>query len=56
MPGRDMINKLGIIFNFDNKTSTWQEVSISMISPNCAAKEFIVMKESRPVRNASKNI
>ena len=27
---RDILHKQGIIFNFENKTITWQEVSISM--------------------------
>ena len=26
--GRDKLHKLGIIFNFENKTISWQEVSI----------------------------
>ena len=26
--GRDTLHKLGIIFNFENTTITWQEVSI----------------------------
>ena len=51
--GRDILHELGIIFNFKNKTITWQEVSISMKSPNYTAKEFFVIKESRPVRIAS---
>ena len=38
--GRDMLHELGIIFNFKNKTITWQEVSISMKPPNFMAKEF----------------
>jgi len=54
--GRDILHELGIIFNFENKTITWQEVSISMKPPNCTAKEFFVIKESRPVRNATKRI
>ena len=44
------------IFNFENKTITWQEVSISMKPPNCTTKEFFVIKESRPVRNVTKRI
>ena len=51
--GRDILHKLGIIFNFENKTITWQKVSISMKPPHCTAKDFFVMKESRPVRNAT---
>ena len=45
---RDILHKLGITFNFKNKTITWQEVSISMKLPNCTAKEIFVMKESHP--------
>ena len=52
--GRDILHERGIIFNFENKTITWQEVSISMKLTNCTAKEFFVIKESRPVRNATK--
>ena len=33
--GRDILHELGIIFNFKNKTITWQEVSILMKLPNC---------------------
>ena len=44
----DIIHELGIIFNFENKTIAWQEVLISMKSPNCPAKEFFVIKESFP--------
>ena len=51
--GRDILHKLGTIFNFENKTITWQEVSISMKPPNCTTKEFYVIKESHPVRNAT---
>ena len=36
--GKDILNKLGIIFTFENKTINWQEVSISMKPPNCLAK------------------
>ena len=54
--GRDILHELGIIFNFQNKTITWQEVSISMNPPNCTAKEFFATKESCPVRIASKRI
>ena len=53
---KDILHKLGIIFNFKNKTINWQEVSISMKSPNCTAKEFFIIKKSRPVRNATKSI
>ena len=48
---RDILNKIELIYNFKNKTITWQENSISMKLPNCMAKEFFVIKESRPVRN-----
>ena len=51
---RNILHKLGIIFNFENKTITWQEVSISMKTPNCTAKKFFVIKESRPVRIVTK--
>ena len=54
--GSDMLHKLGKISNFENKTNTWQEVSILMKPPNCMAKEFFVIKECRPVRNTSKRI
>ena len=37
--GRDILHVLGIIFNFENKTITWQEVSISMKPPNCTANK-----------------
>ena len=43
--GRDILHGLGIIFNFKNKTITWQEVSISIKPPNCTEKEFFVIKE-----------
>ena len=33
-----------------------QEVSISMKEPNCTAKEFFAIKESRPVTIATKRI
>ena len=51
--GRDTIlHKLGIIFNFENKM---QEVlTISMKPPNYMTKEFFLIKESRPVRIATK--
>ena len=54
--GRNILHELRIIFNFKNKTTTWQEVSISMKPPNCTVKEFIVIKESLPIRNANKSI
>ena len=54
--GRNILHKLGIIFNFENKIITWQEASISTNLPNCTVKEFFVIIESRPVRNATKRI
>ena len=48
VPGKYALHELGIIFNFENKTITWQEVSISMKPPNCMAKEFFIIKESHP--------
>ena len=54
--GWDLLHKLGMIFNFQNKIITWQEVSISMKPPNCMKKEFFVIKESRPHRKANKRI
>ena len=51
--GRDIIQDL---FFFKNKTITWQAVSISMKPPNCAAKEFFLIKESCPVQNITKRI
>ena len=52
--GSDILHKLGIIFNFENKSITWQEVFILMKPPNCTAKEFFVIKESCLVRIATK--
>ena len=54
--GRDILHKLGIIFNFENKTIIWQEVSISMKPPNCTAKEFFEIKVSRQFQNSNKSI
>ena len=54
--GRNILNKLGIIFNFKNQTITWQEVLISVKPPNCTAKQFFEIKEIIPVRNATKTI
>ena len=54
--GRDILHILGIVFNFENKKITWQESSISIIPPNYTAKEFFAIKESRPVRIATKKI
>ena len=50
------MNSLGIIFDFENKTITWQEVSIPMKPPNCTVKEFFVIKKSRPVQSTTKKI
>ena len=50
----DILHKLGIIFNFENKTITWQDVSILMKPPNCTAKEFLEIKQSCPVRIATR--
>ena len=44
--GRVILYDLGMILNFENKTISWQEVSISTKPPNCTAKEFFVIKES----------
>ena len=52
--GTDISHKQGLNFNFENKTITWQEVSISMKPQNCLAKEVFVIKESRPISNATK--
>ena len=38
--GRGIVHELGIIFNVKNKTTTWQEVSISIKPPNSTAKFF----------------
>ena len=55
--GKHVLHQLGIILNFENdKTITWPEVSISMITSNGRAKEFFVIKESRPVGNVTKRI
>ena len=54
--GSNILHELGIIFNFENKTIIWQEVSISMKPPNFTAKEFFAIKESCPVRNTTKRI
>ena len=54
--GRNILYALGIVFNFENKTITWQEVSIPMKPPDCNAKEFFVIKESSPVKQATKRI
>ena len=38
--GMDILHELGLILCFENKTITWQEVSISMKPPNCTANEY----------------
>ena len=53
---KDILHKLGIIFNFENKTITWHWDSISMKTSNCRAKEFFEIKENCPVRNATKQL
>ena len=52
--GRDILHKLGIIFKFENKTITWQDVL--MKPPNCTANNFFVIKESCPIQNTTKRI
>ena len=54
--GRDVIHKLGIIYNFENTTITWQEVSTSIKLTTYTKKEFFVIKENMPVRIANKRI
>ena len=54
--GRGILHKLGTILSFENKTITWQEVSISMKPPNCTAKEFSVIKESLTLKIPTKHI
>ena len=54
--GRDRLHELGIIFNCANETVTWQKILISIKFPNLTAKEFFVIKESRPVWNTTKRI
>ena len=54
--GRDILHKLGIVFNSKNKATTWQEDSISMKAQNSMAEEFFVIKESRPDRITTKKI
>ena len=39
--GGDILHELSIMFNFENKTTTWQDVSISMKPPNGTAKESL---------------
>ena len=54
--GRDVLHKLGIILNFENKIITWQEDSISMKPPNCTAKEFFVIKIKQMLDSKYKKI
>ena len=44
------------IFYFENKTLTWQEISISMKPPNDIAKEYFVRKENHQVQNTTDSI
>ena len=53
---RSILHDFGIIFNFHNLPLTWQQDSLSMKPPHCTAKEFFVIKESRPVGNTTKCI
>ena len=39
--GRDILHKIGITFNFQKKTITWQEVSISMNSHYLNEKKIL---------------
>ena len=56
--GRDILHELDIVFNFENKTVTWHEVSIPMILPNCTTTEevFVIKEQSCPVKQATKRI
>ena len=54
--GRDKLHDQGIIFHFKNKTTTWQEVSMSTKPSNHTAKEFFVIKESCSAQNPTKTI
>ena len=51
--GRDILYELGLIFKFEYKSITLQEISISMKPPNCTEKAIFVIKESCPVKNAT---
>ena len=51
---RKILHQLDIIFNFENKIITWQEVSISMTPPNCMAKEFFA-KSIKQILDAKNN-
>ena len=46
--GRDIQHKLGIIFNFKNKTITWQEVSISMKPTKLHEKRILRNQRKSP--------
>ena len=39
--GRDILHKLGIIFNFENETITWQEDSIAINHQNVQQKNSL---------------
>ena len=54
--GRNIVDELGIVYNFEKKTVPWQEVSISLKPPDCTAKKLFVIKESRPVKLSTKRI
>ena len=54
--GENILHELSIIFQFKNKTITWQEVSIFMKPPKCMVKEFFVIKESSPVKTVMQRI
>ena len=53
---RDILHKLGIVFNFKNNTVTWQEVSIPMKPPNKTVNKYLVIKENLPVQLVTKRI
>ena len=44
--GRDILDELGIIFNFKIITTTWQEVFISMKPPNFTTKNSCNQRKS----------
>ena len=54
--GGNALHKPGIILIFKNKTTTWQEVSISMKPPECTSKDVFVIEESCLVKNVTKRI
>ena len=43
--GREILHKLGVIFNFKNKTIIWQEVSISLKQPIVRQKNSLLSKK-----------